>query len=81
MSAKYHVMNEDQRKLANEAAETIDKAVAGMHPMAVFEALCTHSAMLAVALDLPVSSAIDRIEDRHNFFLKLAAGAKQGGDA
>jgi hypothetical protein len=60
----YVVMNEEQKKMANEAAEALLKSVQGMHPMAVFEALNTLVAQHCYMLDLNPSSANKRVVDR-----------------
>lgn len=61
---KYVVMNEQQKQMANAACSAISEATKGMHPMAVFEALCTLTAQHLYMLDLDPSSAADRVNDR-----------------
>ena len=79
--SKYVIMNEEQRALANDAASKIHEATKGLHPMAVFEALCTHAAMLSVNLNLPEESFIERFKDRRTFIARLTAGAAQNVEA
>lgn len=62
--ADYLVMNEQQKQMANAVCSTVTKAVVGMHPMAVFEGLCTLVAYSLHVLDLPLESAQTRIRDR-----------------
>ena len=72
--AKYVVMDEEQRAMADRALNLISATIIvasekgePLHPMAVFEALCTLTASYCYKLDLDLDSAVARVEDRYRF--------------
>jgi len=63
----YVIMDDEQRAAAREASADILDVAKEHAPMAVFESLCTLIAHLSNSLDLPLSSSLNRIEDRYKW--------------
>ena len=71
----YLIMDDGQRKKALDASADILEVAQEHSPMAVFEGMCTLIAYLSNSLNLPLSSAINRISDRYRF---IQEGERQG---
>jgi hypothetical protein len=64
---EYLKMDDNLREEAKVAAADMLETGYEHAPLAVFEGLCTLVAMVAHSLDLPLSSAVARISDRHKY--------------
>jgi len=67
---EYLKMDTTQRKAAKLAAVDLLEAGYKHAPMAVLEGMCTLIVLMLHSLDLPLSTAIDRIADRYEILAK-----------